>query len=374
METATCRWSLRSSAWFLVFTAALVISVAAEELPGKLVSTEWLQANLEMPNLRIVDIRSNVKDYWQAHIPGAVYIHPDALRWPDQGVPVKVLPPEALAMMLGKLGVAEDTAIVVCAEGNDFNAPYLIWALDYIGHDAAAMLDGGFSSWQKEGRPVTQNYPRITPTQYPVPSRPRAEVRATMEDVKKAISTGAAVLLDVRPPALYTGEQGAWKRKGHIKGAINHFWADDLDSNGAWKSTEELKKAYAELGATPDKTIITSCGQGQMSSHTYFTLRYILGYSKVKNYDGSFNEWSNFPELPVETGMGKPTPESARTPALDGKKLVEERCTRCHDTTRIYREKRDEAFWQNTIARMIEHGAKLNDAEREAVIRYLISR
>ena len=272
------------------------------------------------------------------------------------------------------MGVNKNTAIVVYGKGNDFNAPYLIWALDYVAHHSAAMLDGGFKKWQKEGRPVTQDYPRITSTQYPMPSHLHEEVRATMEEVKGAISKGTAVLLDVRSPALYTGVQGPWKRKGHIKGAINHFWADDLDADGAWKSKEELQKAYSQLGATRDKNISVSCGQGQMSSHTYFTLRYLLGYPNVKNYDGGFNEWSNFLELPVETGISKPAPVVAETAVLDGKNLVEERCTRCHDTKRIYRKKRNRTYWEQNVSRMIKWGSQLSDNERKVVIDYLTTR
>lgn len=289
--------------WFLIFAILHAIPIMAEESPSKLVSTEWLSANLSKENLRIIDIRGSVKDYWQNHIPGAVYFSPEAMRLADGGVPVKLMPPEALAIMLGKMGVNEKTMIVVYAEQGDFKAPYLIWALDYLGHRSAAVLEGGFGKWQKEGRSVTQDYPKITPTQYPLPFKLHPEVRAKLEEVKKVVSSGGAVLLDVRPTEMYTGEKGDWKRKGHIKGAISHFWGEDLNEDGTWKSREELQKAYEELGATPDKLIIVSCGQGQMSAHTYFTLRYILDYPQVKNYDGGFNEWSNIDELPVETGL-----------------------------------------------------------------------
>jgi thiosulfate/3-mercaptopyruvate sulfurtransferase len=287
----------------LVLMTSLVVPISAEELPSKLVSTEWLSDSLSKGNLRIIDIRGSVRDYWQGHIPGAVYFNPEVIRLADNGVPVKLMPPEALAIMLGKMGVNEKTLIVVYAEQNDFKAPYLIWALDYLGHPSAAILEGGFGKWQKEERSVTQDYPKITPVEYPLPLKLHLEVRAKLEEVKKVVSSGGAVLLDVRPTEMYTGEKGDWKRKGHIKGAINHFWGEDLNQDGTWKSKEDLKKAYEELGATPDKLIITSCGQGQMSAHTYFTLKYILGYPQVKNYDGSFNEWSNIEELPVETGL-----------------------------------------------------------------------
>jgi thiosulfate/3-mercaptopyruvate sulfurtransferase len=289
----------------LIFALLSVIPVLSQDSPSKLVSTEWLEKNLSKENLRIIDVRGSIQDYWQGHIPGAVYFSPEAMRLADNGVPVKLMPPEALAIMLGKMGVNEKTMVIAYAEQGDFKAPYLIWALDYLGHGSAAILEGGFGKWKKEGRPVTQDYPKITPVRYALPSKLDQEVRATLEEVKKVVSQGDAVLLDVRPAQMYTGEKGFWKRNGHIKGAINHFWGEDLKDDGTWKSEEDLKAAYEKLGATPDKTIIVSCGQGQMSAHSYFTLKHVLGYPKVKNYDGSFNEWSNIDALPVDTGWGE---------------------------------------------------------------------
>jgi thiosulfate/3-mercaptopyruvate sulfurtransferase len=269
---------------------------------SKLVSTEWLENNLKKENLRIIDVRSSIRDYWQNHIPGAVWLSPEALRLADHGVPGKLMPTDALAIMLGKMGVGRGTTVVVYDERNDFRPTYLIWALDYLAHPSALMLDGGFDKWQKEERSVTQDYPKIDPVDYDLTTMPDQEVRASLEEVEEAVKQNRAVILDVRPVELYTGEKGFWKRKGHIPGAINHFWGNDLNQDGSWKDIQQLRDSYEKLGATPDKTIITSCGQGQMSSHTYFTLKHILGYPRVKNYDGSFNEWSNVDSLPVDTG------------------------------------------------------------------------
>jgi thiosulfate/3-mercaptopyruvate sulfurtransferase len=364
--------SIKSFIWrsalglFLILAILSVIPVLSQEPPSKLATTEWLEKNLLKENLRIIDVRNDIKDYWQGHIPGAVYLNSETMRLADGGVPGKLTPPEVSAIMLGRMGVSEKTMIIVYAEQNDYKATYLIWALDYLRHSSAGVLDGGFDKWQKEKRPVTQDYPKINPVKYILPSQLNEEVRATLEEVKELVSGGSGVLLDVRPPQLYTGEKGFWKRNGHIKGAINHFWGEDLKEDGAWKSKEELKKAYEELGATPDKIIIVSCGQGLMSAHTYFTLKHILGYPKVRNYDGGFNEWSNIDELPVETGLGKPSPE--------GEELVKKRCTVCHSLDRIYKTKKDKAAWENTVDRMIRKGAQLNEAERQAVIDYLSSR
>lgn len=303
MKKTSSRLLATTLAVLLFFMIQSASPACSQGLPSKLASPEWLERRLNQENLRIVDVRQSIQDYWQNHIPGAVYLSPDALRLADGGVPGKLMPAQALAIMLGQMGIDEKTTVIVCAGGNDFTATYLIWALDYLGHPFAAMLEGGFDRWQREGRPLNQDYPRIKRVEYKPPSKLNQEVRATLEDVKDAVNRGGAVLLDVRSEQLYTGEKGFWKRKGHIPGAINHFFGDDLNEDGSWKSAGQLKANYEQLGATPDETIITSCGQGLMSSHTYFTLRYILGYPKVKNYDGGFNEWSNLDELPVETGV-----------------------------------------------------------------------
>jgi thiosulfate/3-mercaptopyruvate sulfurtransferase len=221
------------------------------------------------------------------------------MRLADRGVPVKLMSPQALLIMLGEMGVDPKTMVLVYTEKGDFKGPYLVWALDYLGHERVAVMEGGFAKWQEEGLPVTQDYPKIVAKKYPLPKTLHREVRASLDEVKKVVAFGGALILDVRPVELYTGEKGPWKRKGHIKGSLSRFWGEDLTADGMWKN----KAAYEKLGVTLDKQIIVSCGQGQMSAHTYFTLKYLLGYLNVRNYDGSFNEWSNIQDLPVETGM-----------------------------------------------------------------------
>lgn len=284
----------------IAFAFVSSITSIAQETTPKLVDTNWLASNLSTADIRIVDVRDSVTAYWLEHIPGAVYINPDAIRWPDQGVPVKLMPIKDLANLLGKAGINNKTMVVIYSEKGDYKAPYLLWALDYIGHTKSAILDGGWAKWKAENRPVTQDYPQITPTSYM--AKLNKNVRVELNEVSSAVTNNSAVILDVRPADLYSGEKGNWKRKGHIKGSINHFWGLDLNDDGTWKSKDELKKIYEGIGVTPDKDIIVSCGQGQMSAHTYFTLKHILGYPNVKNYDGGFNEWSNVEGMPVETG------------------------------------------------------------------------
>ncbi len=281
-------------------SAAAWLGAQTRETP-RLVTTEWLSAVLTNENIRIVDTRSDIRDYWLSHIPGAVYLDTTILRWPDRGVPSKLLPPEALASLLGQIGVTEKTLVIAYYDKNGYPPFYLLWALDYIGHPAWALLQDGLEKWRREGRALSQDYPKIKAVTYPKPARLNARVRATLEDVVKEMKAGT-VLVDSRSEDLFSGEKGAWKRKGHIRGAVNHPWVLDLNGDGSWKTKDELSAEYAKIGVTPDKKIIVYCGQGQQAAHTYFSLKYLIGFPDVRLYDGSFNEWSNPDELPVETG------------------------------------------------------------------------
>ena len=352
----------------MFFTLLLLVFTMAAESSFELVDIEWLTARLSGKNMRIVDIRGRIKEYGQGHIPGAVYLSPEALRGPDSGVPTKLISPEALAMLLGEMGIEANTTVVVYSGKGESKASYLVWALDTIGHQHAAVLDGGFSKWKAEGRSVSQDTPKIAPKRYRLPQKRNEEVMADQKEVQDVVTQGGAVLVDVSPRPPDTDDQGARKRRGPIQGAIHHFWGDDLKEDGTWKTKEELKKTYERLGVTPDKTVIVCCGQGRMSAHAYFTLKHILGYPKVKNYDGSFNEWSNFEDLPVETGAPKPFGVGL---SLDARKLVRQRCIGCHKLKRVYKGRKDTSGWEKTVARMIKKGTKLDEAEREAVVAYL---
>lgn len=288
------------SAFALSLSSHLTPSGQTQGQPEKLVSGEWLAANLANENIRLIDTRLDIRDYWQSHIPGALYLDTDLLRWPEQGVPGKLMSVEALALLLGQMGIGEKTMVVAYYDKNGYPPYYLLWALEFIGHENFALLEDGVERWRTEGRPLTQDYPKIKPVSFRLPAKRKADIRATLDDVVKELKAGA-VLLDVRPEDLYKGEKGAWKRKGHIKGALSHPWALDLSNDGSWKPKEELLALYAKQGVTPDKKIIVYCGQGQMAAFTYFSLKHRLGFPKVKVYDGGFSEWSAREDLPVES-------------------------------------------------------------------------
>ena len=156
----------------LMFVLVLTTSpLWAADQEAKVVSTKWLQNNLSRPDIRIVDVRDSVAAYWQSHIPGAVYMNPEVMRLADRGVPVKLMPPEALVVMLGEMGIDPKTMVVVYTETGDFKGPYLVWALDYLGHKQVAVMEGGFAKWRKDAFSVTQDYPEIAAKKYPLPKK-----------------------------------------------------------------------------------------------------------------------------------------------------------------------------------------------------------
>ncbi len=270
-----------------------------------LVTTQWLGEHLADSGLRIIDMRYGVNFYWQKHIPGAVFLHPDALRLPDGGVPEKPMPPEIFAQVLGRAGISCSTTAVVYAEAADSLSPYLIWQLECLGHDRSAVLSGGLDKWQAEGRPVTQAYPVIEPVEYVLSGRPSSTSLATKEDVMRAAGERGAVLLDVRTPAQYLGAKGWWARNGRIPGAVNRYWTEDLLEGGTPKDSATLSRDYAAIGVTPDRRVIVYCARGYRSANTWFVLKHVLGFPDVRVYDGGFSEWSSIPSLPVETGSPK---------------------------------------------------------------------
>jgi len=302
--------SAKKLLFVFLITASLLssgpVSLAkAQGLPdSRLVSANWLQANLETPGIRIIDMRADVRDYWSGHIPSAVYLDETALRWPQAGLPGKLIPVDVLGRLLEEMSIDQNTLIIIYTEINNYRATYLAWALDYVKHNKWAILAGGFNRWKSEGRPISRDFPDLKRIPYGRKLEANSEVRASLDQVKNRRPEGT-VLLDVRPPEMYAGERGNWKRNGHIPGAVGLFWASFLTEDGNWKNLDLIQNNLKALCLTPDKNIILYCGQGLMSSHTYLTLKYILKFPKVAIFDGGFNEWTGHDDLPVETSKPK---------------------------------------------------------------------
>ena len=273
---------------------AQVAPARAASLPG-IVSTEELAAWQARGPVVLVDIRTDVFAYLRGHLPGAAYLNTETLRATRGGIPTRLLDGPAYAALFSGIGLPFDRPVVVYSAGETHNidATFLAWILAGFGHRQVYVLDGGFFKWQLELRPVVQEYPRLAETEFPGGSfRPE---QASMEDVQRALRTGEAMLVDARPRDQYAGEAGAQMRRGHIPGAINHYWQDDLTREGfgfVWKQPAELRAGYEAQGITPDKDIIAYCNSATEASHVHFTLRYLLGYPRVRVYVGSWTEWA----------------------------------------------------------------------------------
>lgn len=276
--------------------------------PEFLVETEWVALHLNDPDVRIVESNEDVLLYDTGHIPGAVRV--DWFTTLQHPVRRDFLTKEEFEALCSSLGISNDTTVVFYGDKSNWFAVYAFWLFEYYGHEKRKVMNGGRARWVAENRPLTTEVPSYPPTQYRA-KEPDASIRAFRDDVMRHIQTGLP-LVDVRSPKEYTGElihmpgypQEGAQRGGHIPGAVNIPWAQAVDEDGRFKSTEALRELYQGRGITPDKDIIAYCRIGERSSHTWFVLKYLLGYPKVRNYDGSWTEWGNLVGAPIEKGEG----------------------------------------------------------------------
>jgi thiosulfate/3-mercaptopyruvate sulfurtransferase len=253
----------------------------------------------------LIDVRQSWTSYLQSHLLDATWLHVESLRAADAGLPFQLLSGSQYAALLSRLGLTPGTPVVVYSAGDqaDIDATFAVWLLASAGIRDVRLLDGGFAKWELEGRPVSQRYPRAAAGGGFDPNAFRPAV-AMLEDVVRAAEGSGALLVDARPPEQYEGTAGAQARRGHIPGAVNHPWKDDLEKpefSLVWKSPARLRQEYASAGITPDRDIILYCNSGTEASHVYFALRYLLGYPRVRVYTGSWTQWAERGELPVET-------------------------------------------------------------------------
>lgn len=279
--------------------------VQLKQARARLMTTDRLARMVAVPEWKvtIIDARSDLGAYLEGHIPGAVFLHNETLRWTGNGVPADLLPAESYRALFERLGVRRDRPVVIYSAGDqaDFHASFVAWLLRGFDHPQVYLLDGGLVKWKAEERPVTQEYPVAEAGS--LAGKPFAPSLAGTRDVQQAVAGGSAVLVDARPPAQYSGQAGPQIRRGHIPGAISHPWIGDLQGAGgqwAWKSVEALKAAYAAQGITPDREVIVYCNTGTEASHLYFALSELLEYPRVRVYVPSWTAWAAEKELPVE--------------------------------------------------------------------------
>jgi thiosulfate/3-mercaptopyruvate sulfurtransferase len=272
-----------------------------------LLSTDSLAMRLAAApgQVTVVDVRTDFGLYLKGHIPGAVYLNVESLRSFADGVPNLLLPAESYETLFTRLGIRAERPVVVYSAGDTRNidATYVAWILSGFGAPVA-LLDGGFQKWELEQRPTAREYPSaVTGAFHGRRFLPDRATRAEVAEVVRLHPADAA-LVDARAPDQYAGEAGAQMRRGHIPGAISHYWQTDLrdDLTHVFRDTAAIRAAYVAQGITPDKAIIAYCNGGLESSHLYFVLHDLLGYPRVRVYDGSWTDWAARPELPIVTG------------------------------------------------------------------------
>jgi thiosulfate/3-mercaptopyruvate sulfurtransferase len=275
--------------------------------PDVLLTTAWVAENLANPAVRVIESNEDTLLYPSGHIPGAVQVDWVA----DLNDPVKrdYISPEKFGALMSRIGVTPETTVVFYGDKNNWWACYAFWVFQLFGHDRARVMDGGRVKWEREGRPTTREVPPYAATTYRAKGREDRPIRAFRDEVLAHVDARGQ-LVDVRSPEEFTGQrlhmpdypnEGAL-RGGHIPGARSVPWSRAVNpADGTFKTADELRKLYVEEeGLRPDREVIAYCRIGERSSHTWFVLKYLLGFQNVRNYDGSWTEWGNLVGAPIE--------------------------------------------------------------------------
>jgi thiosulfate/3-mercaptopyruvate sulfurtransferase len=276
-----------------------------------LVDAEWARAHIDDPNVRFVEVDVDTAAYAEGHIPGAV-----AWNWTSQlsdGVRRDIVSREDLGKLLSDSGIGPETTIVLYGDNNNWFAAWAYWQLKLFGVEDVKILDGGRKLWLAQGLPTSADVPSYDPTGIDLPLVDLSH-RAFRQEVLDHINRDGAALIDVRSPGEYSGEllapaalpQEGAQRGGHVPGAANIPWATAVREDGTFKDADELRELYAAKGITPDKDIIAYCRIGERSSHTWFVLHELLGFDRVRNYDGSWTEYGSLVGVPIEKAVPAP--------------------------------------------------------------------
>ena len=272
-----------------------------------LVTTDWLAEHLNDPDVVVAEVDENPNLYEEGHIADAVKLH-----WRDDlqdAVERDLVDKATFERLMSERGISNDTTLVLYGDKNNWFAAYAYWYLKIYGHQDVRILDGGRQKWADESREFTTDSPQPRQSDYQAGERDES-IRTYRDTVREEIGAQSKALVDVRSPQEYAGdliappgyEQEGAQRAGHIPTAASIPWATAVQDDGTFKSADELRELYESKGVTPEKQVTAYCRIGERSAHTWFVLRELLGYENVKNYDGSWTEWGNLVDVPIEKG------------------------------------------------------------------------
>ncbi|MCE4605510.1 MAG: sulfurtransferase [Desulfurococcales archaeon] len=273
-----------------------------------LVEAEWLRERLGSPEIVVIEVDYDPDSAYRiGHIPGATLIDwkKDLNKYPERDI----IDRESFEALMSRLGVEPDSHVILYGDYNNWFAAFAYWVMKIYGHEKVSLLNGGRSRWIMLGYPMTKEEPSRKQTSYKV-SKVDLTLRAYFLDVLKRLRDPGVALVDVRSPEEYRGDitappeypNEAAQRGGHIPGAVNIPWKKAVQDDGRFKPVEELRRMYEEAGITPDKEVIVYCRIGERAAHTFFVLKELLGYPRVRVYDGSWSEWGNMIGAPIERG------------------------------------------------------------------------
>ena len=273
--------------------------------PESIVETEWVYEHLDDPSVRLVEVDVDTNVFDHGHISGAV-----GWNWQSQlqqGMVRDLIDKEGMQKLLSDSGISNSTTVILYGDNNNWFACWAFWQLKYYGHQDVRIMNGGRIKWELEGKPFVETKTEVDSVPY-LAKEPDESLRAYRDQILKALSESAISLVDVRSPDEYSGllfapenvPQEGSQRAGHIPGAKNIPWAQATDSDGTFKTYAELLQLYKDNGITGEGNTVTYCRIGERSSHTWFVLTQLLGYSNVSNYDGSWTEWGSIVGAPIE--------------------------------------------------------------------------